>query len=903
MNAGRSNILSLLTFRPYGSSLITPGARLWLTTTWVLAVLIAGIEAWVVTALLEQLDARLWVRILAGLAIFSAIFLIDASFVLLDTSASSATFEGKRQQSRIGPWSRVMAAVLVRAGLFLTTFLITIPVASLALLDDELSEERNMSWQKEVDAAQVQQTNELRAEVQRARDRLAEIRQLWTDEVNANETANVSGRAGVGARARKYERDQRKQEAELRAAQTKLDSFRAQMADSTLEERAQVLGVQPHALTFAERSEIMTRIGNRPGVEQKTTMVKAYLLMAFAAVVLLKLLSPTAVSSYLSEELQEARRRAEEGGYDHLLRYGPEGVVPAQLGQVDFRHWYVEVLPALRQRREAINTVYESRASLEAHRGALDYAVAATRMVAGQEEQAREKMALAQLEVTRLKRQIDRQQVRLEATAKREDRMAGSTLPEAMATYATLAERRAEEEDALVAQEGQLYVAEQRLLTRQADLDRVRQRRALADKREQMLRENVAEIEESHLRKVTEASKGMGEDAIGALHPTALGLYPDEQAEPPEPEEHPAVPLPLEPSKAPLPPESKAVATTQPPVAKAVAAPPAESATAPEPAASTETAPAAKAAPSAKAASPQPTAPAAASPVAASPKDPSPEAAQVTAAVKPTAPAPPHTDSAITQPFMAPKPAPAQAALLPAQPDAKPDAEAKPAAAKPDAEAKPAAAKPEAKTDADAEAKPAAAKPEAKPDADAKPAAAKPEAKPAAAKPEAKPEAKPAAAKPAAAKPDDRPTTAQLPVPTPAGTQPPGAPAQGSVAPAEAAPKAAPTAPPANPKLVASQTLPLGSDDALEVPAKRRTRRSSATKAKSKTITGAPPPLPNDPDALAEDAGRTSDTIPKPPPLPKRQRAETKRTGTDDTPTPDRLSLKDDDEGPPSRRS
>ena len=524
-----STIFSLLMFRPYGSSLMTPGARLWLTTTWVMALFIASVEAWVVATLLQQLNASTWIAVCAALAVFAAMFLIDASFVLLDTSATAPTFAGRR--TSWGQHLRLFLAVGVRAALFLTTLLVTIPVASLALLDDELKAEQDLSYEQRVAEAQVAQEQRLQAEVTAVEQRLDGMRQRWTDEVNAADVDGVSGKQGVGARARKYERDQRLLEREVRRAQQRLDAYREHMSGLSPEQRGLELGVPRPELTFASRAATLDQIADRPGVSQKTLLVKVYLLIAFGAVVLLKLLSPTAVRTYLSEELQEARRRAQRRGYDGLLRYGPEGVIPAELGPIDFRHWYFHVLPELRQRREAISQVYESRASLEAHRGALEYAVAATRTVVEREESAREDLALAQVDVYHIEDEIADQErlagarFRARAAASRQgERQEGQEGQEGGGSRP-----RGRSADAVLA--GKLVVAEQRLQARQADLDRIQHRRAIAERREEVLLDRVNEREESHLQQVTEAAKGLGAHATfdpALLLPATLGLSADE---------------------------------------------------------------------------------------------------------------------------------------------------------------------------------------------------------------------------------------------------------------------------------------------------------------------------------------------------------------------------------------
>lgn len=520
-----SNILALIMFRPYGPSLMTPGTRLWLTTTWVMALFIAAVEAWVVATLMLQLNANAWMVVFAAVAVFAAMFLIDASFVLLDTSATAPTFEGRR--TKWGQHLRLLLAAGVRAALFLTTLLVTIPVASLALLDDELRVEQQLSYETKVAEAQLAEEQRLRADVQAQEQRLERTRQRWTDEVNAAEVDGVSGKLGVGARARKYERDQRLLERDLQRAQERLHAYRAHMSALSAEQRGFELGVSPAELTFATRAATLQQIAGRPGVKQKTLLVKVYLLMAFGAVVLLKLLSPTAVRTYLSEELQEARRRAQGHGYDGLLRYGPEGVVPADLGPVDFRHWYFHVLPELRQRRDAIAQVYESRASLEAHRGALEYAIAATRTVAEREESAREELALAQVDVYHLEDEVVDEERRTGGRWRTRGEPDGQDAPALEGS--SPARGRARLANAALA--GKLAAAEQRLSARQADLDRIQHRRAIAERREEVLLNRVNEREESHLQQVTDAAKGLGAHATfdpSLLLPATLGVAKDE---------------------------------------------------------------------------------------------------------------------------------------------------------------------------------------------------------------------------------------------------------------------------------------------------------------------------------------------------------------------------------------
>ena len=491
----RPNVLSLLFFRPHGGRLLTSGAQLWLSTTWVLSCMIAATEGWVVYSLLAQIGATPEMRIGAAVAVFCAIFLVDASFVLLDTASS-----GAHEVSTLQRYSRVLLALGVRAGIFLLTFLVTIPVATIALLDDELRAERDVQWATAVDAAQSRREAELAAPVTQAQRQLDEIRQHWSDEVNADVTKpGVSGKAGVGARARKYERDQRVVEQELRDAESALASYRAEMAGLGFAERARALGVTVTPLTFAERVDLMQQIEDRPGVQKKSLLVKAYLLMAFASVLLLKLLSPATVQVYLNEGLQQAFRAAQNGEFTPLLRFGPPGVPPERMGPLAFRKWGAEVLPLLIERAEAMHRRGEARAAMTAFGQDLQHAAMDCKAAALLRERAAAEHLQAELQSERQRAQVTRVKEQLQQVAQRERELSGATKWPATQAHSEMVEKLAEVQEQLLVVEGKLRLLGQQQATRAAELERAQQRLQQAVEREVTLQTALAEAEQRYL--------------------------------------------------------------------------------------------------------------------------------------------------------------------------------------------------------------------------------------------------------------------------------------------------------------------------------------------------------------------------------------------------------------------
>lgn len=339
--------------KPYGDALCTPGAAFWIFCARVAIFVMAAAEAisWSYLGYYIGQSSQPWVTAaLAGLAIFSVIWIVDASFITLDTSrrADEAAILGQATGGRADKL-KLAAGLLIRAAIISATLVISAPFLAQLVFFRDISAEMGRR-----DAALVAQG---RAQLEGAYDaRIADLRTMR----RALDVASIEEAAGSGPSRRlgrgpvvatierrlaEVDRDLAALHAEKQAALGAYDSLGRR-------ELQQRFGLKFSEDGIRTRGEILASLRANETYANAELAIRGFLAFLFLALIVLKLFQPASVSVYFSEILQDLNAQYRAGSFDSWLPPEERSYARVGLTPLRFRTWCVENYRGIRSEEE-----------------------------------------------------------------------------------------------------------------------------------------------------------------------------------------------------------------------------------------------------------------------------------------------------------------------------------------------------------------------------------------------------------------------------------------------------------------------------------------------------------------------------------------------------------------------
>ena len=142
----RASLLDMFTLRPYGRSMLTPAARVWLGSAWIVIVLMAGIEGFVWGAVGASLvpSAAPWLRLPVAvfmfLLLFAVVWIVDASLIMSERpSLARQRRHAMEAGGRFGPVARWYVGILVRIAIVAISLYVTAPFIEKLIRADDIA--------------------------------------------------------------------------------------------------------------------------------------------------------------------------------------------------------------------------------------------------------------------------------------------------------------------------------------------------------------------------------------------------------------------------------------------------------------------------------------------------------------------------------------------------------------------------------------------------------------------------------------------------------------------------------------------------------------------------------------------------------------------------------------------
>lgn len=347
-----SGLARILSLKPFGDELLTRSADFWIFCARLLILAMAtaeglawGYMGWLISARQPWLTAAV-----AGAFIFVLIWIVDVSFMTLDTARGRYTradedpaIDQRRERLKLA------GGVAGRIAIVTASLLITAPFLAQAIFAGDVRDEmtRRNSAMIASTRAGLDQTHAAR---------IAELRR----NVATLERERVAEAAGVGPSGR-YGRGPALETIERQLAETREQLAAAETARAAALERFDALspaelgnryGIQLLSPGINSSGIVLEGLLSNPQFNRAEIAVRAFLAFLFLGLLILKLFQPRSVAVYYSEELHSLHDEWERGLFDAYLPAAERSDNGRPIDPLRFEEWCRTTWLTIRQEED-----------------------------------------------------------------------------------------------------------------------------------------------------------------------------------------------------------------------------------------------------------------------------------------------------------------------------------------------------------------------------------------------------------------------------------------------------------------------------------------------------------------------------------------------------------------------
>jgi hypothetical protein len=344
-------LLAQFSLRPHGDQLLSPTARFWIFCARVLIMIMATAEAvsWgYVGSLFGSGIMSFFTGLAAAVSLFFVIWLVDATFVSMDTSRAyySKLLATDDQLSSEIEQRKFYAGLAIRGLIVVVSLWITAPfLAQLVFRRDVVD---TIAAQNRAAIASTRATL-----VKKYDDQIAPL----DSALNASQSAGIaeasgqgpSGRYGRGAAVIAIEARNADLKRRIAAATSERDSVLFAYDHAPGTELGSRFGVPLLDDGLRSRSEVLGIMMDNPDYSGAKVALGVFLLFLFFGLLILKLFQPRSVSIYYSEQLQSLYTDYSQGKFDEHLDPHDRARVGAPMTPQRFEEWCLASYRQVRQ--------------------------------------------------------------------------------------------------------------------------------------------------------------------------------------------------------------------------------------------------------------------------------------------------------------------------------------------------------------------------------------------------------------------------------------------------------------------------------------------------------------------------------------------------------------------------
>ncbi|WP_295542063.1 DUF4407 domain-containing protein [uncultured Thiohalocapsa sp.] len=255
--ARRPSHLDIFTLRPYGRSLLTPAARAWLGSAWVVILLMASIEGFVWGAVGASLvpSAAAWLRLPVAafmfVLLFAIVWIVDASLIM----SERPSFARRRrhtldERGGVGPVARWYAGIAVRIAIVAISLYVTAPFIEKLIRADDIAAWHQARVERYYEARDATLREQVRARAeQRDEGLLGRVRTLEQDIARLE--------ASLAAERERRERIEAEFAPQIEVLTRDLAAARERVGDEVLGRDGRPEGYGPEARKWDQRATLL----------------------------------------------------------------------------------------------------------------------------------------------------------------------------------------------------------------------------------------------------------------------------------------------------------------------------------------------------------------------------------------------------------------------------------------------------------------------------------------------------------------------------------------------------------------------------------------------------------------------------------------------------------------------
>jgi hypothetical protein len=338
-----------LLLKPYGDELLTRGADFWIFSARliILAMALAEALAWGYMGALMSREHPWITAAIAGLFVFTLIWIIDTSFMTLDLARGYYERElfGKSES----PWVerlKVTGGVAARVAIVSASLFITAPFLAQAIFAGDVRDEMAGRNAMSVAAARQQVTRPYLA-------RAAELRQEQKvlEDQRVKEAAGVgpSGRYGRGPALETIERQLVEKRGEILAVERARLVALARFDRLSPGELEKAYGIRFLAPGIRSSATLLDDMMKNPQFAGAELAVRAFLAFLFIGLLILKLFQPRSVGIYFSERMHSIHDEYRKGLFDDYLPVAERASAGATIDALRFEEWCLGTYASMRK--------------------------------------------------------------------------------------------------------------------------------------------------------------------------------------------------------------------------------------------------------------------------------------------------------------------------------------------------------------------------------------------------------------------------------------------------------------------------------------------------------------------------------------------------------------------------
>jgi hypothetical protein len=335
------SLLSQFTLRPHGDQLLTPTANFWIFCARVLILIMATAEAvsWgYVGSLFGSGPMAFLTGLAAAASLFFIIWLVDATFVTMDTSRAyyHKLLATEDQLSSEIEQRKFFAGLGIRALIVVVSLWITAPfLAQLVFRRDVVDTiaSRNRAAIASTRATLVKKYDDQIAPLENA------LNNAQTAGIEEAQGQGPSGRYGRGAAVIAIEERVADLKRRIATASAERDSVLFAYDHAPGLELGSRFGVPLLDDGLRSRSEVLGIMMENPDYSGAKRALAVFLLFLFLGLVILKLFQPRSVAIYYSEQLQSLYTDYSQGKFDDHLDPHDRARVGAPMTPQRFEEW------------------------------------------------------------------------------------------------------------------------------------------------------------------------------------------------------------------------------------------------------------------------------------------------------------------------------------------------------------------------------------------------------------------------------------------------------------------------------------------------------------------------------------------------------------------------------------